>query len=61
MNKRVNVVLSDKAGRRLEKLKHLTNASSDTEVIRNALYVKELLHNYAAAGITLTTSQGETP
>ena len=51
--KRLTLVFPERTYDRIERLRDLTDASSSTEVIRNALMVYEVIANAAQSGSTL--------
>ncbi len=61
MKKRLNLVIPDRAGERLDWLQTKTDAASHTEVIRQALFVYEQLVARLADGSTLMekTAKGD--
>lgn len=62
MTKRINIVLPERSVRRLEALKEMTEASSVTDVIRQALMTYESLADHISDGIVFTGQKpdGET-
>ena len=62
MTKRINIVLPERSVQRLDTLKDMTEASSVTDVIRQALMTYESLADLISQGITFTGQKpdGET-
>lgn len=57
VERRIHISLSERDAERLERLAHLTNAASQSEVTKRALLIYEILANHLATGAVLYTKE----